>query len=178
MVFDDDSIYSFGRKPQYYRWTTPMEYMLYASAKQPQLDQIGTDRTGRNAKPKKKGAGLTAMPTSTVQTNWKQDVPLLVRAMVLAGKTLFVAGPPDLIDEPKTLATFETPETQELLARQAAAIEGGADAVLWAVSAADGQRLGQQELDGHPVFDGMIAAGDHIYYTTIDGRVVALRGTR
>ena len=31
MVFDQDTVYSFGRKPQYYRWTTPMEYVLYAS---------------------------------------------------------------------------------------------------------------------------------------------------
>ena len=176
MVFDDDNIYSFGRKPQYYRWTTPMDYMLYAAAKQPPIDRIGPDRKGRTAKPKKKGAGLSAMPTSTVQTNWKQDVPVLVRAMVLAGKTLFIAGPPDLIDEPKTLATVETAETQELLAKQAAAIGGGIDAALWAVSATEGKRLGEQKLDGHPVFDGMIAAGNRIYYATTNGRIVALQG--
>jgi len=154
-----------------------MEYMLYASAKQPQIDRIGPDRKGRTAKPKKKGAGLTAQPTSTVQTNWKQDVPILVRAMVLAGKTLFLAGPPDLIDEAKTLATFETAETQELLAKQAAAIEGDTDAVLLAVSVGEGKRLSELKLDGQPVFDGMIAAGNRIYYATTDGRLVALQGT-
>jgi hypothetical protein len=37
MVFDDQQVYSFGRKPEFYRWTTPMEYMLYSSARQPEV---------------------------------------------------------------------------------------------------------------------------------------------
>ena len=171
MVFDDESIYSFGRKPEFYRWTTPMEYMLYASAKQPEALKTGPNRKG--AAPKK-GAGLGQAPTDTIATLWKQDVPVLVRAMLLAGDTLFIAGPPDLIDESETLKTFDTPETQRLLARQAAAISKDADAVLWAVSTV-GEKLSQQKLKGLPVFDGMIAAGDRIYYTTTDGRVVSMQ---
>jgi outer membrane protein assembly factor BamB len=176
MVFDNDTIYSFGRKPQYYRWTTPMEYMLYATSKQPQVVRIGGGKVGQPGKPKKKNAGLGAAPPTTVEANWKQDCPILVRAMVLAGKTLFLAGPPDLFDEPQTLAAFETPETQQLLERQAAAIEGSEGAVLWVVSAADGKRLAELKLDAMPVFDGMIAAGNRIYFTTTDGRVIALGG--
>ena len=175
MVFDEDKVYSFGRKPEFYRWTTPMEYMLYATAKQPEIVGLGTDRKGRNAaKAKKKKSGLGGMPRNTVRTEWRQDVPVLVRAMVLADDTLFIAGPPDLINEPETLKVFDAPATQELLARQAAAMEGAEDAVLWAVSASDGKRVGKQKLDGLPVFDGMIAAGSRIYYATTDGRVIAL----
>jgi outer membrane protein assembly factor BamB len=173
MVFDDDLVYSFGRKPQYYRWTTPMEYMLYAAARQPEVVRLGADRKGR-----KRRAGLGSNPPNTVRTDWNQDVPILVRAMVLAGKTLFLAGPPDLIDERETLATFESPDTQERLARQAAALEGDEGAVLWAVSAADGKKLGEQKLERLPVFDGMIAAGSSLYYTSTDGSVVALGGKR
>jgi len=33
MVFDDEQIYGFGRKPQYYRWTTPIEHHLFAANK-------------------------------------------------------------------------------------------------------------------------------------------------
>ena len=174
MVFDRDKVYSFGRKPQFYRWTTPMEYMLYATAKQPQVVAMGDARDARRKKSKKQRPGLGSMPSNTVKTDWQQDVPVLVRAMVLADRTLFLAGPSDLIDEPKTLATFDTSETQALLARQAAVLDGAEGAVLWAVSADDGTKLGEQKLDSLPVFDGMIAAENRIYYAATDGSVVAM----
>jgi hypothetical protein len=176
MVFDEDTVYSFGRKPEFYRWTTPMEYMLYAAAKQPQVESLGVDSKGRGAQAKKKRPGLSSKPANTIRVGWKQDVPLLARAMVLAGDTLFVAGPPDLIDERETLAAFDSPATQELLARQAAALDGDQGTMLRAVSASDGKQIGQQKLDGLPVFDGMIAAGDRLYYSTTDGHVIALAG--
>jgi outer membrane protein assembly factor BamB len=170
MVFDDDLVYSFGRKPEFYRWTTPMEYMLYAVDKQPEVIGLGVDRKGK----KKAGSNLGGLPKNTVKTGWREDVPILARAMVLADKTLFVAGPPDLIDEPKTLAVFDAPETQDLLASQAAAIEGSQGSVLLAVSAADGAKLSEQQLDALPVFDGLIAAGNRLYISTTDGRVLAM----
>ncbi|MFV1963985.1 MAG: PQQ-binding-like beta-propeller repeat protein [Pirellulaceae bacterium] len=174
MVFDEETVYSFGRKPEYYRWTTPMEYMLYAAAKQPRIERLGTAPKRGTAKGKKKSARVGSKPGNTVRTNWRNDIPVLVRAMLLANKTLFLAGPADLIDEPKTLAMFNAPATQELLARQAAVLEGDEGSVLWAVSTADGTKLGEQPLEGLPVFDGMIAAANRIYYTTTDGRVFAL----
>ena len=33
LVFDDAQVYGFGRKPQYWRWTTPMENQLFAAGK-------------------------------------------------------------------------------------------------------------------------------------------------
>jgi hypothetical protein len=164
MVFDEDRVYSFGRKPEFYRWTTPMEYMLYASNKQPQIL-----KTGKN----KQNKGLGGMPPTTIRTDWKQDIPILVRAMVLAGKTLFLAGPADILDERQTQKTLDTPETQKLLAKQALVIEGSEGAVLWAVSTS-GKKLNEQKLDSLPVFDGMIAAGNRLYYATTDGRVLCL----
>jgi hypothetical protein len=117
---------------------------------------------------------LGSSPPTTVEKTWKQDVPILVRAMVLADDKLFLAGPPDLIDEPRTLAAFESPETQELLTRQAAAIEGSEGATMWVVSAADGTKLAAQKLKSMPTFDGMIAAGNRLFYTTTDGQVIAM----
>ncbi len=177
MVFDEKRVYSFGRKPQYYRWTTPMEYMLYASAKQPPVMRIGGGGKGKKGQVKKKSS-LGGMPSTTVRTDWERDVPVLVRGMVLAGNTLFIAGPTDLIDEPRTLRTFDTPETQALLSKQAAALEGAEGATLRAVSAADGTTLGEQKLKDLPVFDGMIAAKGRLYMSTTAGDVVCLGGKR
>lgn len=33
LVFDDQRVYGYGRKPKYYRWTTPIEHQLFAALK-------------------------------------------------------------------------------------------------------------------------------------------------
>ena len=38
-----------------------------------------------------------------MKPEWTRNVPLLVRAVVPAKRTLFIAGPPDLLDEEKIL---------------------------------------------------------------------------
>jgi hypothetical protein len=86
---------------------------------------------------------------------WELQIPMRTRAMVLAGDTLFLAGPPDVVDEDDPLA----------------AIEGRKGALLWAVSTADGKRLTEYRLDVPPVFDGLIAAGGKLYMTTADNSV-------
>jgi len=101
-------------------------------------------------------------------------VPLLTRAMVLTPNALFVAGPPDLIDEQQTQKTLTDDATQRLLAQQAAALEGAEGALLWAVSPTDGKKLAEQRLTALPVFDGLIAAGNRLYFATTDGRVIAM----
>ncbi len=78
--------------------------------------------------------------------------------MVLADETLFVAGPPDLVDEELASRSFSDPDTQGRLAEQEAAFEGKRGAILLAVSAADGKQLAGYRLDSTPIFDGMAAA--------------------
>ena len=87
--------------------------------------------------------------------NWSMTIPVRARAMVLAGQTLFMAGPPDVLDPKDPLAAFE----------------GRHGAELWAISAADGKRLAQWKLDSEPVFDGMITAGGCLFFSTTDGSV-------
>jgi hypothetical protein len=41
LVFDDDRLYGFGRKPQYYRWTTPIEHHLFCADKLPPAEGSG-----------------------------------------------------------------------------------------------------------------------------------------
>lgn len=89
---------------------------------------------------------------------WHNWVPVRIRAMVLAGKTLFVTGPPDIIDPLDPMAAFE----------------GDKGGLLWAVSTADGERLAEYKLESPPVFDGMIAANARLYISTHDGRLLCM----
>jgi hypothetical protein len=168
LVFNDTTVFGYGRKPQYYRWTTPMEYQLFATAKSPDVVNMG----GKGARAKKGGA--RAQPMKRFATNWTADVPMLARGLVLADKTLFVVGPPDLINEVETLGSFAQKETQKLLARQAVAYEGKEGCVLWAVSTKDGSKIAQGALPSAPVHDGLVAANGRLFMTTLDGRVLSL----
>jgi len=121
--------------------------------------------------------GILKLPFA-VKHRWAQEIPMLVRAMVLADNTLFIAGPPDLVDEEKVMRALIAPEIRKALAQQRDALAGKKGALLWAVSASDGNKLAEQRLPTMPVFDGMIAAAGRIYYATTDGRVIALGGQR
>jgi hypothetical protein len=182
MVFNDAMVYGYGRKPEYYRWTTPLEYHLFAADKRPQSvtttsRRTDGDRRGRRSKerpePEPRRGGVGGLPTRRIEFRWTTDIPILARAMVLADTTLFVAGPPDLIDENRTLSLFNSPETQEQLARQAAALAGAEGALLWAVST-DGRRLAEHKLDSVPVWDGMAAALGRVYLSTTNGEIHCL----
>jgi hypothetical protein len=114
---------------------------------------IGHQLAGQAAG-KDKGTGFTR----TRPPKWATWVPVRVRAMVLAGETLFIAGPPDVLDPSDPLAAFE----------------GRKGARLWAVSAADGEKLADYALDSPPVFDGMIAARGRLFISTRDGRLACM----
>jgi len=113
---------------------------------------------------------------SRVTYRWNQDTPLLVRAMVLAAGTLFVAGPPDLVDEEEVFRNLSDPAIQAKLADQVSALQGQKGALLWAVSASDGKKLAEYTLDTVPAWDGMAAARGRLYFSTIDGRVICMGG--
>jgi len=121
-------------------------YLLYA-------DRNETEpvlREGTRGTPKGWGYTRRAPPV------WYDWVPVRIRAMVLAGNHLFVAGPPDLVPEDDPMAAFE----------------GRAGGLLRTVSAEDGRVLAERKLDAPPVFDGLIAAGGRLYLATTDGKIV------
>jgi len=107
-----------------------------------------------------------------VKQDWTTDVPVIARAMVLAGGTLFIAGPPDLIDEPEAFRRINDPQVQRDLAEQEAALDGRKGTLLMAFSAADGTELARYELERPPVFDGMAAASGRLYMATAGGEVL------
>ncbi|NOX56894.1 MAG: PQQ-binding-like beta-propeller repeat protein, partial [Planctomycetes bacterium] len=100
------------------------------------------------------------------QSGWSRRVSVLVRAMVLADRTVFVAGPQD----PLRRVPHEPSEVDQL----AKALESTQGGRLLAVSLEDGQVLSERPLSSPPVFDGMAAAYGQLYLTTRDGRVVCL----
>ena len=111
-----------------------------------------------------------------VKHDWTQDLPILVRAMVLADKTLFIAGPPDVVDEEEAYKAIGDPDIQAKLDKQNAALAGELGAVLLAVSSTDGSELARYDLKSLPQWDGMAAAGGRLFLSTEDGKVLCLAG--
>ena len=91
---------------------------------------------------------------------WHQWLPVRVVAMVLAGERLVVCGPPDVVQDGDPMAAFE----------------GRLGSRLWTLSAADGQIRSKQSIDELPIFDGLIAADDHLYLCTEQGDVICMTG--
>jgi outer membrane protein assembly factor BamB len=96
--------------------------------------------------------------------------------MALADGKLFVAGPPDVVDEEAVFKNPYAPEIQEKLARQAAALAGSEGAALRAIDARSGKNLATRQLPSPPVWDGMALAQERLYLATTDGKVICLRG--
>jgi outer membrane protein assembly factor BamB len=107
---------------------------------------------GRETRGTTKGWGYTR----TKPPVWYQWVPVRIRAMTLAGGSLFAAGPPDVLDPQDPMAAFE----------------GRKGAVLRAHSARDGAMLAEQRLGSPPIFDGLIAAHGRLYLCTEAGSVL------
>ena len=127
-------------------------YLLFADANdnEPVLDFKTRGAT--------KGIGYTRMKPPV----WYDWISIRVRGMVAAGDALFVAGPPDVVPKADPMAAFE----------------GRKGAVLRAVSTKDGKVLSECTLASPPVFDGLIAAGGHLFMSTEDHHVVCLAGAK
>jgi hypothetical protein len=87
--------------------------------------------------------------------------------MVLSGKTLFIAGPRDVLDE--TTAQKHASKNAEQLRRQEAAWNGTGDAALFSVSIEDGSVAARLPLDAAPAWDGMVAADGRLFLSLRDG---------
>jgi len=120
-----------------------------------------------------KGKGKSAIPYL-----WTRDVPMMVRAMVRAEKTLLIAGPEDVLDEDAAFQKHGDPDVEKALTAQGAALAGKSGALLHVIDADSGKTLAERKLDSPPVFDGLIVAGGRAYLVTMDGRVLAFGKAR
>ncbi|MEE8321538.1 MAG: PQQ-binding-like beta-propeller repeat protein, partial [Gammaproteobacteria bacterium] len=166
LVYDDDAVYGFGRQQKYFSWTTPMEYRLFAEARQDFLTVANEKEQRRKATDKKGGK---AQPEKNVI--WEINVPILASGLVLAGDTLFAAGAPDVFDETQEGARDKKPEVLKAINEQDAALAGERGGILIAASKKDGQIKDQYDLEAPPVFDGLIAANGRLYVSLKNGTV-------
>ncbi len=161
LVVDDGAVYGFGRnqyahigahvgidgasvfhfKPNRDEKHRQTFYRLFASGRVETTDKRGNKR-------------------SAYETRWSRQVPCLARAMVLAGETLLLAGPPD---------PFESDDPTAVL-------EGSKGGVLLAVAPGDGTVTLRHALASPPVFDGMAAARGRLYLSLEGGTVVCMGG--
>ena len=176
LVFDDERVYGYGRLWKYYRWTTPLEFHLFAAKKQPETVNAGSEQ-----KAVKKGGKRVGSRTRSVTRfvpDWSDNISVQINSMVLTDNAIFAAGPPDVEDEEESVKTLLDAETQKKLAEQSAAFEGKRGALLVAVSQADGKKLAAYRLDFVPRFDGLIAASGRLYVSTLGGEVLCLSGAQ
>jgi outer membrane protein assembly factor BamB len=129
LVFDESRIYGYGRVRIH--WSNQLQdgaYRLFAV---------------------KRGEGTL---------RWEKPVTIQVRAMVLADKVLFVAGPRSNAGD----GPVGRDESR--------------GALLIAILASDGTGLAKYRLDSSPVFDGMAAANGRLYLSMENGQVLCMSG--
>ncbi|MFO0941782.1 MAG: hypothetical protein U0930_13585 [Pirellulales bacterium] len=161
LTFDDES---FRDLSLFNNNGTPGEGVSFVEGKVGMAAKFSGAKSGENQSP----------GTSLVKPKWANDVPIYVRAMALSGDLLFMAGPPDIIDEEKTFKQIAERDTQvqKLLAEQDDAILGRFGGQLLVVNAQSGQVVHKLELPTTPAWDGMALANERVYMTTLDGKVV------
>jgi outer membrane protein assembly factor BamB len=172
LVLDDSSVYGFGRSQYIHHGAhvgldgaTVFHFRADRDSQRrfTHYQAFAIDRQPAAAGPQPSGsAPKRPRPRAAAGKNyrWNERLPVLARAAVLADGTLFLAGPPDVFASEEPAAAF-------------AGQRGG---LLCALSAADGKKLAQHELDSPPVFDGMAAAGGRLYLSTVDGQVLCMAG--
>ena len=184
LCFDEQAVYGYGRKPEYMTNASVVEYQLFAAQKGVTADDIRRVEKAEqamNQRRPERGASASDWrlrwffpqeQLTAARFRWLLDQPsILARALCVAGAQLYVAGPPDLVDERMAYRTPDAPAIQALLARQEEAYEGRFGGQLWVVHKADGRVAARRALDSIPVFDGLAAANGRLYLSTIDGRV-------
>ena len=184
LVHTDKMVYGFGRKYHYFRWTTPLEYSLFASEKEadsirvkPSASEEPTEdkKSGRGKKKKKKKkGGSKALPTMKFARKWEKEIPVIVRGLVLAGDTLVMAGPEDMLDEEDALKHLDDREVIDKIKKQSSIFEGDKGGFIYMVSSKDGKVIKRFSIIFRPVFDGMAAAYGNLYMVTKSGTVICL----
>lgn len=167
LVADASTVYGFGYAPLKFTGT-PKHYHLFACEKRPTLVDTGKPIHTR-------GKAFWGDATMTkLKYQWSSTGPFIARALVLAGDTLFAAGPPAMVDEDDVNLGYANPAVQAKMAEHVAAFEGRKGALLAAVSKKDGRQLASYRLESPPVFDGMIATGGRLFMATMNGKVLCL----
>ncbi len=157
LCFDGEKTYGYGRVKIASGATGHKldAYHLFCKAKP---DPAETPPPGKDRRGKKRRRRKPAP-----KTVWSQTDSLTVRAMVVAGDTVIVAGPPDRGKKDPKILQFKN-ENEAL-----AAFTGKKGVFLRTISAKDGTNIAEVKLDTMPVFDGMSAAGGKLFIAFKNG---------
>ena len=131
----------------------PIGNRLTASANR--APAAAASRRGKTNKKDKKTKPPVPAEEPPDKRSWNVKLPLQVRAMLLAGERIVVAGWEDFVGVQ-------------------GADGGEGDVFLWTVSTADGRKLSAQRLEARPVFDGMAAAYGRLYVPLRNGKILCL----
>jgi hypothetical protein len=134
--------------------------------------QLANGANRKGGVKKKNNAALAV--ESLIKPKWAKDIPIYVRSMVLAGENLFVAGPPDIIDEEETFSQLaeKDPQVQKLLDEQDSILEGRDGGLLLCVNMHTGEVEMKYQLEDLPTWDGLSSAGGKLFLSTQSGHVV------
>ena len=180
LILDGDRVYGFGRQPALFVWTHVLENHLFCSdakAAPAAIDRVkkwSEKVGGRNAIFNRQTTRNTPiLKRLAPKLHWSvKNPPLHVRAMVLANDTLFVAGPPDVLDEDEAFNQPNDRTVKKKIEEQDAAYEGKNGALLMGVSKIEGETLFRLDLSAPPVWDGMAVANGRLYLAMSDGKVL------
>lgn len=138
-------------------------------------------KSARGASKLARGAGApAARQDSFVQHDWTRFVPVITRAMAMAGDTVFVAGMPDVLDEEYAFERLSENDAsiQPMLKEQDDALSGKLGGQMMAVSIKDGESRKGFEMKSPPVWDGMAIARGNLFIACQDGKVRCYGQTR
>ena len=154
LVRNDVRAFGFGRKGYTITGShlgLQSEFRLFSADVKPATPPRGQQQKGQKGRKGKKGR----RPKSKVNYIWGKPIGIHPRAMLLAGETLFLAGPSDVHD-------FVAASPKSVV-------------LLLAISTEDARKLAEQRLQASPVYDSFTVSEGRLFFTTVEGRVVCWR---
>ncbi|MBD3318273.1 MAG: PQQ-binding-like beta-propeller repeat protein [Chitinivibrionales bacterium] len=158
LSFNDNRVYGFGRTPDYYKWTDPMENHLFCA-----------DKTGYSVS---KWKDTWWKSISYLWT--KENTGIHVDAMIVAGSRMYIAGVQDVVDEQATYTNMDSPGVQDQFVTQEEHLLGEHAGEFRVIKTSDGSKVTTLSLPAKPVFDGMAAAYGNVFLALDDGSVQCL----
>ena len=133
----------------------------------------GTDDRKAGSAPSSGKPAPSGNAGTFVQYDWTSHVPVVTRAMSMAGKEVVVSGTPSVMNEEEAFAKImeKDPAIQQTLKEADAAIRGQRGAAVKLVGKESGQVGRELPLKSAPVWDGMAVARGHLYIVTEDGKI-------
>jgi hypothetical protein len=167
LVVDESNVYGFGRNQYIHHGAhvgidgATIFHFKPKQDGQRRFTHYRVFSTGRKSSQAGQSSGRQggARSASSERYRWTQTIPFWARAMVLAGQTLVLAGPPDILESNRPTGGFEGKE-------------GG---MLWVLNPSDGEKRAGYTLEAPPVLDGMAVAGGRLYIACEDGSILCMR---